>query len=57
MVDFPQPLGPTIATFLPAGMVKETFRKMGRSGWYPKATFSKRISPPVRDSGLALGSS
>lgn len=46
-----------MATFLPAGTVKETLRKMGRSGWYPKETFSKRISPPVRLSGFEAGES
>jgi hypothetical protein len=29
----PHPLGPTIAVFWPAGMVKLTSLRMGRSGW------------------------
>lgn len=54
-MDLPHPDGPTMATFLPAGTVKERFRKMGRSGWYPNVTFSKRIEPPLILRGGALG--
>lgn len=58
MVDFPHPEGPTMATFFPAGMVKLRSRKMGREGWYPNVTFSKRIDPPsCKDNGAAFGSS
>ncbi len=54
-MDFPHPEGPTSATLFPAGMVNEMSRKMGRSGWYPKLTFSKVIAPPWRLTGLASG--
>lgn len=57
MVDLPHPDGPTKATFLPAGMVKDRSRKMGRSGWYAKLTFSKRMEPPVKARGFAPGMS
>lgn len=32
METHPHPLGPTIAVFFPAGIVKLTFRRIGRSG-------------------------
>lgn len=57
MVDLPQPEGPTIAIFLPAGTVKERLRKMGRSGWYANETFSKRREPPRNSYGGASGAS
>jgi len=56
-VDFPHPEGPTMATFFPAGTVKERFRKMGRSGWYANATFSNLMEPPSSCRGLASGAS
>ena len=47
MVDLPQPLGPTKATDLPTGMVKETSLRMGESGYvvYVKETLVKIMSP------------
>lgn len=55
MVDFPHPEGPTNEVFRPAGIVNEMSLKIGRSGWYPKVTFSNLISPPVTLSGGASG--
>lgn len=57
MVDFPHPEGPTNEVFRPAGIVNEMSLKIGRSGWYPKVTFSNLISPPVTLSGELLGCS
>ena len=47
MVDLPQPLGPTKATDLPTGMVKETSLRMETSGCvvYMKETLEKVMSP------------
>ena len=46
MVDLPQPLGPTKATDLPTGMVKETSLRIGMSGrvGYLKETLVKVMS-------------
>ena len=46
MVDLPQPLGPTKATDLLTGMVKETSLRMGESGYvvYVKETLEKVMS-------------
>jgi len=57
MVDLPHPDGPTMATFFPAGTVKERLVNMGREGWYAKETFSKRMEPPWRCRGGAFGTS
>ena len=57
MVDLPHPDGPTMATFFPAGTVKERLVKMGRVGWYAKETLSKRMEPPWRWRGGAFGTS
>ena len=47
MVDLPQPLGPTKATDLLTGMVKETSLRLGMSGrvGYVKETLKKVMSP------------
>ena len=42
-----------MATFFPAGMVKEISLKMGRFGWYPKLTLSKVMEPPFKTRSLA----
>jgi len=46
-----------MATFLPAGTENDKLRKMGRSGWYAKLTFSNRMEPPRKFSGWAFGTS
>ena len=57
MVDLPHPDGPKMATFFPAGTVKERLLNMGLVGLYAKETFSKRMKPPCRCRGGAFGTS
>ena len=56
-MGFPQPEGPTIATFFPAGIVNERLRKISLEGWYVKATFSKAISPLEKEICSVSGAS